>query len=137
MLLRKKTLTSLPLIMFFTLAAWRLCFAQTPTPTPAPAGLIPVVIQETFKQPLFPVVFLGSLIGWMVGKVKGFVSAKEWLDRYWPGAPLPVIFLLDLFIFAFVGSFLGTLIYSPTSALEALAAGVSWPVGLGGLATKE
>lgn len=135
MFVSKKTLTSLLLVLFFTVIAYRLCFAQTPTPTPmSPPPSSP---RDILAHTWIWVVLAGSSVGWVVGKVKGFVSSKEWLHRYWPNAPLGIIFLLDVTIFIFVGSFLGTLIYNPASASEALAAGVSWPVGLGALATKD
>jgi hypothetical protein len=39
-------------------------------------------------------------------------------------------------VFSVVGAFLGIWIYKPDSVTEALAAGISWPVGFGALATK-
>jgi len=89
-----------------------------------------------WKQPYFPEVMVASIFGWVLGQVKGFSGAKDWLERYWPNSPKPVLFVLDLTIFVVCGAFFGTGIYNPDSLQAALAAGVSWPVGLGALTTK-
>ena len=68
--------------------------------------------------------------------VKGFSSSGDWLKFYFPSVPMPVVFLLYLVIFAALGGYLGTGIYNPDSLLESSAAGLSWPIGLGALATK-
>jgi len=85
----------------------------------------------------FPEVLAASVVGWIVGLVKGFDTSKNWLKAYWPTAPLFILFVLDLFIFVVVGGFFGTGIYNPQNFLAALAAGLSWPVGLGALTTKD
>ena len=84
----------------------------------------------------FPEVLAASVVGWIVGLVKGFDTSKNWLKTYWPTAPLFILFILDLFIFVVVGGYFGTGIYNPQNFLAALAAGLSWPVGLGALTTK-
>jgi ABC-type dipeptide/oligopeptide/nickel transport system permease subunit len=89
-----------------------------------------------WKQPYFPEVMVASVFGWVLGMVKGFSGAKDWLDRYWVNSPKFVVFFLDLLIFVVCGAFFGTGIYNPESLQAALAAGLSWPVGLGALATK-
>ena len=89
------------------------------------------------QHPWFWDVMGASVVGWIVGRVKGFSSSKDWLQRYWPNAPVVPVFLLDLAIFVIVGAYFGTGIYNPNNFLEALAAGLAWPVGLGSLATKD
>jgi hypothetical protein len=89
-----------------------------------------------WKQPYFVEVMVASVFGWVLGMVKGFSGAKDWLAKYWPNSPRLVIFVLDLVIFVVCGAFFGTGIYNPSSLQAALAAGLSWPVGLGALVTK-
>jgi len=116
------------------LLACTLCPAQTqPTSTNVPPALHFIGM---WKQPYFPEVMVASIFGWVLGQVKGFSGAKDWLERYWPNSPKPVLFVLDLTIFVVCGAFFGTGIYNPDSLQAALAAGVSWPVGLGALTTK-
>jgi hypothetical protein len=89
------------------------------------------------QHPWFWDVVGASAIGWVIGIVKGFSGSKEWLDRYWPRAPLLVVWMLDFLVFVVVGGYLGTGIYNPMTFLAALSAGLSWPIGLGALATKD
>ena len=72
-----------------------------------------------------------------MGRTKEFSGTKEWLGRYWERVPKVLIFLLDLAVFVGVGAYFGTGIYDPNNLPEAFAAGLSWPVGLGALATKR
>lgn len=93
-------------------------------------------ILEMYKHPWFWDVLAASAGGWVLGLVKGFSGVKDWLARYWPSAPLPIVFVLDLIVFVVVGAFVGTGIYNPSNLIAALAAGITWPVGLGSLTTK-
>ena len=94
-------------------------------------------LPQMHHQPWFLDVLLASTVGWVVGMVKGFAGTKDWLDKYWPTSPRLVTFILDVLVFVVVGAYFGTGIYSPNSLQSALAAGLSWPIGLGALATKE
>jgi hypothetical protein len=93
-------------------------------------------IQEMYKHPWFWDVLAASAGGWVLGLVKGFSGVKDWIASYWPSAPLAVVFVLDLIVFVVVGAFVGTGIYNPSNLIAALAAGITWPVGLGSLTTK-
>ena len=88
-------------------------------------------------QPWFWEVLAASVVGWVVGMVKGFAGTRDWLSHYWTNSPKAVTFVLDLGVFVFVGAYFGTGIYMPTNFQAALAAGLSWPIGLGALATRE
>ncbi len=79
---------------------------------------------------------VASLLGWVLGMVKGFDSSKDWLEKYCKTAPKALLFIIDLLIFVLVGAYVGTGLYQPTTFAAALAAGLSWPVGLGALASK-
>ena len=94
-------------------------------------------ISNMHKHPWFYETAFASLGGWILGMVKGFSSSGDWLVRYLPSKPLPIIFVLDLLIFVVFGGYVGTGLYTPTSLIAALAAGLTWPVGLGALATKD
>jgi len=88
------------------------------------------------KAPFFWTVMFASVVGWILGIVKGFDGSRDWLARYWPTAPKPILFGLDFFIFVIVGAYVGTGLYQPAAFPAAIAAGVSWPVGLGALVSK-
>jgi len=88
-------------------------------------------------HPWFWDVTAASVIGWVIGIVKGFSGSKDWLENYWQNPNPFAIWLLDLVIFVVVGGYIGTGIYNPTTYQAAIAAGLSWPIGLGSLATKE
>jgi len=88
------------------------------------------------KQPWFVDVLISSLVGWVLGMVKGFNTTKEWIEKYWTTPPKVVIFIGDALVFVLVGGYFGTAVYDPSSRLEAIAAGFSWPIGLGALTTK-
>jgi hypothetical protein len=89
------------------------------------------------SHPWFVEVTAASVVGWVIGKVKGFSGTRDWLEDYWPHPPGWIIWILDLIVFAVVGGFLGTGIYNPTSLVSAIAAGFTWPMGLGSLATRN
>ncbi len=128
---------ALSLIEVFLLLACTLCFSQTQPAAStqnSPPGLHFIGM---WKQPYFPEVMVASIFGWVLGQVKGFSGAKDWLERYWPNSPKAIVFVLDLTIFVVCGAFCGTGIYNPDTLQAALAAGVSWPVGLGALATTK
>jgi hypothetical protein len=121
--------------MGFTLVS-TLAFTQTSgngatTGSPPGSHLIGM-----WKQPYFLEVLFASVFGWVLGMVKGFSGSQDWLTKYFPNRPRIVNFLLDLLIFVVCGAFIGTGIYHPDSLQAAIAAGLSWPVGLGALVTK-
>jgi len=89
------------------------------------------------EHPWFWDVIVASAVGWVIGIVKGFSGSKDWLDRYWPQAPSLMVWLLDFLVFGVVGGYFGTGIYEPTTFVAAMSAGLSWPIGLGALATKD
>ena len=89
------------------------------------------------RQPLFAEVMAASVVGWVLGLVKGFSGTKDWLQRYASSAPGFALFVGDLVVFVLVGAYFGTGIFRPTDFLQAVAAGLTWPIGLGALATKD
>lgn len=94
-------------------------------------------ILSMHHQPSFWDVMGASVVGWVLGMVKGFTGSKDWLDHYWTNAPKPVLFVLDLLVFVLCRAYVGTGIYHPDSFVAALGAGLSWPVAFGALATKR
>lgn len=93
-------------------------------------------VWDMYKHTWFWEVLAASIAGWVLGLVKGFSGTRDWLTKYWKQPPIPLTFALDLLVFVFIGAFIGTGVYNPNSFVEALAAGLTWPVGLGALATK-
>ena len=89
-----------------------------------------------FHHEWFPDVLVASAVGWILGMVRGFAGTRDWIERYWAKSPRSVSFVLDLLIFVFVGAYFGTGIYNPQNFVAAIAAGLSWPIGLAALATK-
>jgi hypothetical protein len=121
----------------FLFLAGSLCFSQAQPAGGTPNSQPALHFIGMWKQPFFPEVMVASVFGWVLGQVKGFSGAKDWLDRYWPNSPKVIVFILDLTIFVVCGAFFGTGIYNPDTLQAALAAGLSWPVGLGALATTK
>lgn len=93
-------------------------------------------IGNIHRQPFFWTVMVASLVGWVLGMVKGFDSSKDWLAKYWNKVPKPLLFFFDLIIFVVVGAYVGTGLSQPSTFSAALAAGLTWPVALGALASK-
>ena len=92
-------------------------------------------LQNMHTHPFFWNVLAASTVGWLLGFVKGFSSTLDWLGKYMASPPRLLTFILDALIFVAVGAYLGTGLFSPDSFLEACAAGVTWPVVFGSLAT--
>ncbi len=93
-------------------------------------------LQNMHLHPWFWTVMAASVVGWVLGITKGFSGSDDWLDKYWPEKPKFVILIIDVLIFVLVGGYFGTGIYNPANFVAAAAAGISWPIGLGALATK-
>jgi hypothetical protein len=137
MILYKKKLITISLSLLIVVMFSTLCLAegqaqQINNQTPA----IVYHLKNMHTQPWFWEVLASSAIGWVLGLVRGFSGVKDWLSNFWPSAPKPLVGILDLFIFIVVGAYLGTGIYNPTNFLAAIGAGITWPIGLGSLATK-
>ncbi|MBV9555428.1 MAG: hypothetical protein JO032_21830 [Alphaproteobacteria bacterium] len=119
-----------PTVLLFLLLWQSLAFAQTKEPPQ-------YHLVNMHTHPWFWDVTAASVIGWVIGMVKGFSGTKDWLGSYWKNPNPFAIWLLDLIVFVVVGGYVGTGIYNPTTYQAAIAAGLSWPIGLGSLATKE
>lgn len=100
------------------------------------SGAPPVDIPTIHKQPFFWTVMVASLVGWVLGMVKGFDGAKDWLAKYSSKPPKWALFFIDLIIFVVFGTYIGTGLYQPATFTAALGAGLSWPVALGALVSK-
>lgn len=126
--------------------SWGSSLGQTPDTGKATPNTVQVpdsaqahhgVFYGVFHQRWFPFVLLASAVGWVLGLVKGFAGTKDWLAKYFPNPPKLLWFILDSLVYVGVGAILGTVIYNPTTATAALAAGITWPVGFGALATGD
>lgn len=96
----------------------------------------PLTLDNIPSHAFFWTVMAASVVGWVLGKTKGFSTSGDWLEKYWPSPPLIAVLILDGIIFVVVGAYIGTGIYNPATFVAALAAGISWPVGIGALTTK-
>ena len=106
-----------------------LVFAQT-NPDP------PLALQNMHEHPWFWTVVAASIVGWVLGMTKGFSGSDDWLEKYWPNKPRVAVLITDVIVFVLIGGYIGTGIYNPANFVAAIAAGITWPVGLGALATK-
>ena len=97
----------------------------------------PQHIYEMHQHTWFVEVLVASVLGWVIGTVKGFSGTKEWMAGYWSSPPGLLIFMLDFAVFVGAGAYLGTAIYDPATLAAAFAAGVSWPLALGGITTGD
>jgi len=104
---------------------------------PAPADATRLSIETMHHHPWFTTVAVSSFIGWILGAVKGFSSSRDWLQRYVAAPHWAVVMVLDLVIFVVAGAYIGTGIYTPTTFVSALGAGLTWPIGLGALTTTD
>jgi hypothetical protein len=93
-------------------------------------------IRDMVNDPWFWDVTAASGLGWFMGTLKGFSGSKEWLARYDIKAPKWLVLIVDCIVYVGVGGFVGIAIYNPQTLHAAMAAGVSWPLGLGALTTK-
>jgi hypothetical protein len=132
---------SLGLLIVLTLLIFSVA-AQSPPPSTdqtAPKNNEKPVyrIANMHTHPWFWEVLVSSAVGWVLGLVKGFSGAKDWLATYIASNSKFLVLVLDMLIFIGVGSYFGTAIYEPTSFLAAMCAGLTWPIGLGSLATRQ
>jgi hypothetical protein len=93
-------------------------------------------LKDIVNDPWFWEVTAASGLGWFLGTLKGFSGSKEWLARYNITPPKLVVLVADFIVYVGIGGFVGIAIYNPTTLHAAMAAGVSWPLGLGALTTK-
>jgi hypothetical protein len=106
-----------------------------PSPGAPVVGNLP--IQSMHQDPWFFTVAAASLAGWILGAVKGFSTSADWLKRYNHNPPIYLVFASDLLVFVVLGAYFGTGIYNPTNFVSAIAAGLTWPIGLWALATTD
>jgi len=93
-------------------------------------------IQQIPRDPWFFTVAAASAAGWILGAVRGFSTSADWLKKYLKNPPIALVFMADLLVFVVVGAFLGTGIYTPKTFVAAIAAGLTWPIGVGALVTS-
>jgi hypothetical protein len=59
------------------------------------------------------------------------------VEKYTPNPSVYLVFISDLIVFVVAGAYFGTGIYSPTNFVSAIAARLTWPIGLGALVTTD
>src|SRR5437764_6538251 len=101
--------TFVGILMFVVFA----CAAFGADPPPNPEQPPVWTFATMHHHPWFTEVLVASVVGWLLGMVKGFASTADWLKKYWSNPPKLIIFALDLLVFVAVGSYFGTAIYDP------------------------
>ncbi|MBI1924089.1 hypothetical protein HYR99_07540 [Candidatus Poribacteria bacterium] len=72
------------------------------------------------------ITLFGAAVMYMFSLNNGFQGAVQFLKKFFPGRS-PVFYDRgDFFIVIFAGAIIGTIFFSPSNALEALAAGFGW-----------
>jgi len=79
---------------------------------------------------LYLITLFGTLVMHVFQMNKGFNGTVEFLKSVFPGKSNVFYTRLDLLLVAVTGSLLGMIIFSPQSAISALAAGCGWVGGL-------
>lgn len=68
---------------------------------------------------------------------KGIQYFCRLAQKIYATPPPILVFLADMLVFVVAGAYFGTGIYTPTTFVAAIAAGLTWPLGLGALATTD
>jgi len=69
---------------------------------------------------------LGCITAYVFSEQKGIKSSQNFLKKFFPKKPASFYFRLDFFMSAIIGTGIGLILYSPTTAYQALAAGIGW-----------
>src|SRR5262249_47738890 len=69
---------------------------------------------------------LGCITAYVYSEQKGIKSSATFLKRFFPNRRDEFYFRIDFFLSALVGTGIGLVLYSPTTAYQALAAGIGW-----------
>jgi hypothetical protein len=97
-------------------------------------------IGEVFSSPetrallgLYLITLFGTLVMHVFQMNKGFKGSVDFLSEVLPGKSTVFYKRADLILVTVTGSVLGMIIFSPQSAISALAAGCGWVGGLNAL----
>lgn len=120
---------------FFTFVVMTIALTTSPA-IAQDDGSNSLTIGNIHNHTFFWTVLASSIVGWVLGMTKGFSTSRDWLQKYWKTPHILAVLLMDALIFIVVGAYIGTGIYNPATFVAALAAGITWPVGLGALTTK-
>jgi len=69
---------------------------------------------------------LGCITAYVYSEQKGLKGSVVFLKRCFPKKTEAFYFRMDFFISAIIGTGIGLILYSPTTAYQALAAGIGW-----------
>ncbi len=93
-------------------------------------------LSDMVKHPQFFTVMTASGLGWCFGYNQNGSPAKKWLSQHFAEVPPFITFLADMIVFIVFGGLAGTAIYNPAGIVEAMMAGLSWPLSIQGLIRK-
>jgi hypothetical protein len=78
------------------------------------------------KAAFYLITLFGSVAMYVFSLNRGFEGAIAFLKKFFPGHPDVFYDRLDFFVVVLAGSIIGTIFFSPSNALQALAAGFGW-----------
>ncbi|MBI1806503.1 MAG: hypothetical protein HYR76_05570 [Ignavibacteria bacterium] len=81
-------------------------------------------IQDTYVY--FSLTLFGSIVMYIFSLFKGFQGAVAFLNKVLPGHSKVFYDRLDFLIVVMTGAIVGTIFFSPSNNLQALAAGFGW-----------
>jgi hypothetical protein len=81
---------------------------------------------DSDKAAYYVITLFGAFCMYVFSLTKGFQGAVSFLKRFFPGHSDVFYDRLDFFVVILAGSIIGTIFFSPNSALQALAAGFGW-----------
>src|SRR6185312_15599046 len=81
---------------------------------------------DYYKVAFYLITLFGSVAMYVFSLNKGFEGSVAFLRRFFPGHSVVFYDRLDFFIVVLAGSIIGTIFFSPSNALQALAAGFGW-----------
>ncbi|MDX6496970.1 MAG: hypothetical protein QOG23_230 [Blastocatellia bacterium] len=78
------------------------------------------------KAAYYVITLFGAFCMYVFSLTRGFQGAISFLKKFFPGHSEVFYDRLDFFVVILAGSIIGTIFFSPNSALQALAAGFGW-----------
>jgi hypothetical protein len=78
------------------------------------------------KGMLYLITLFGSTAMYVFSLSKGFHGSVDFLRKMFPDHSQLFYDRIDFFVVIFAGSVIGTIFFSPTNTLQALAAGFGW-----------
>src|SRR5262245_51555389 len=85
----------------------------------------------------FSITLLGAVTMYLFSLQKGFHGSSEVLEKLFPARQQSFYYRVDFLLSTVLGAILGTIIYQPSTSIQALAAGLGWVGAVNILAKKK